>query len=147
MGTTHTGTCPCGGIRFTVTGAPELVGYCHCKSCKAWSGDPIHAFTIWSIQDVTLTDGEEHLATFHESPESLSHRKFCSKCGGHVMIHHPDLGVYDVFPEVIPTFEFKPTMHINYASTTLRVVDGLPKFRDFPKEYSQFGGTGETMAE
>ena len=39
---------------------------------------------------------------------------------------------------------FKPGVHVNYAETVLRMKDGLPKLKDFPKE---FGGSGESVPE
>jgi len=29
-----------------VTGSPEAMGYCHCGSCRSWSGGPVNAFTL-----------------------------------------------------------------------------------------------------
>ncbi len=39
---------------------------------------------------------------------------------------------------------YKPTMHVNYSEKVLAVRDGLPKFKDFPKD---FGGSGEMVPE
>ena len=50
----------------------------------------------------------------------------------------------DVYAATIPTLEFVPGVHVNYAETVLPMKDGLPKLKDFPKE---FGGSGETMPE
>jgi hypothetical protein len=44
----------------------------------------------------------------------------------------------------IPTPDFKPGVHVNYAETVLPMKDGLPRFKDFPKE---FGGSGEMASE
>jgi hypothetical protein len=44
----------------------------------------------------------------------------------------------------LPTLDFKPAVHVNYAETVLPIRDGLPKLKDFPKE---FGGSGEAIAE
>ncbi len=60
------------------------------------------------------------------------------------MANHPPLGLVDVYAATIPTLEFVPGVHVNYAETVLPMKDGLPKLRDFPKE---FGGSGETMPE
>jgi len=60
------------------------------------------------------------------------------------MIKHPEYGIYDVFSATIPTLQFAPTLHVNYAETVLPIRDGLPKFRDFPVE---FGGSGELIDE
>jgi hypothetical protein len=118
------------------------MGYCHCRSCRSWSGGPVNAFTLWAPDAVKVTAGAEHLATYQQSP--LSQRRYCTKCGGHLMTSHPTLGVIDVFSATLPTLDFKPGLHINYAETVLPMKDGLPKLRDFPAD---FGGSGETVAE
>lgn len=33
MNNIHKGTCFCGAVEFEVTGAPEVMGYCHCGDC------------------------------------------------------------------------------------------------------------------
>jgi hypothetical protein len=60
------------------------------------------------------------------------------------MVNHPPVGTVDVFAATLPALEFSPGLHVNYAETVLPLRDGLPKLRDFPKE---FGGSGEVMAE
>ena len=87
-------------------------------------------------------EGPGSLATYAKTPGS--ERKFCTKCGGHVMTNHPGLGLVDVFAATIPTLKFAPGVHVNYAETVLRMKDGLPKMKDFPKE---FGGSGDVVAE
>ena len=74
----------------------------------------------------------------------MSVRRFCTECGGHLMIDHPTLGLADVRAAILPSVAFRPSVHLNYASTVLPVRDGLPKLRDFPIE---IGGSGEAMAE
>jgi hypothetical protein len=60
------------------------------------------------------------------------------------MTNHPPLGLVDVFAATQPTLNFAPGLHVNYAETVLPMRDGLPKLKDFPKE---FGGSGEQIAE
>lgn len=140
MANKHHGACFCGAVEIEVTGEPQGMGYCHCRSCRSWSGGPINAFSLWKPADVKVTKGA--LAMFAKSPGS--ERSFCAKCGGHVLTNHPGLGLVDVFAATIPTLAFKPGVHVNYAETVLHMKDGLPKFRDFPKE---FGGSGDAMPE
>jgi hypothetical protein len=140
--TVHQGACFCGAVTIEVSGDPQGMGYCHCRSCRSWSGGPVNAFTLWRPQDVRVTSGEEHVATFAGSP--MSERQFCRKCGGHLMTRHPPLGLVDVFAATVPTLPFVPGVHVNYAETVLPMRDGLPKLRDFP---SELGGSGEMMAE
>ena len=139
---THIGHCFCGTVEVTVTGAPAAMGYCHCRSCRSWSGGPVNAFSLWKPEAVKVTAGAEHLATFAKT--KMSERRYCRRCGGHLMANHPPLGLVDVFTATLPTLEFKPAVHVNYQETVLPMRDGLPKLRDFPKE---FGGSGEMMAE
>src|SRR5262249_12327993 len=61
-----------------------------------------------------------------------------------VFVGHPALGMTDVPAGSIRGFTFKPTLHVNYGEKVMNVRDGLPKFKDFPKD---FGGSGETLAE
>jgi hypothetical protein len=139
---THKGSCFCGAVTVEVTGSPEAMGYCHCTSCRTWSGGPVNAFTLWKPDAVKVTSGGQHVATFAKNPQS--HRKYCSKCGGHVMTDHPTFGLVDVFASTIPSVEFKPGVHVNYGETVLRMRDGLPKLKDFPAE---LGGSGQAVAE
>jgi hypothetical protein len=138
----HLGSCFCGAVKLVARGAPEGMGYCHCRSCRSWSGGPVNAFSLWKPEAVEIKSGAEHIATFQKTP--LSERKYCSKCGGHLMTNHPTFGLVDVFAATIPTLDFKPGVHVNYSETVLRMRDGLPKLKDFPAE---LGGSGEAVAE
>ncbi|MDR6533442.1 hypothetical protein J2800_004204 [Caulobacter rhizosphaerae] len=139
---TYVGSCFCGTVQLAVDGEPEGMGYCHCRSCRAWSGGPVNAFSLWKPEAVRITSGSDELATYQKT--AFSQRRYCAKCGGHLMTDHPTLGLVDVFAATLPTLVFAPGVHINYADTVLPMRDGLPKLKDFPAE---FGGSGETMAE
>ena len=138
----HRGSCFCGAVQFTVIGEPVAAGYCHCESCRHWSASPVNAFTLWQPQAVTVTRGSENILTYHKTEQS--YRKSCRVCGGHLFTHHPGWDLTDVYVAVIPRFGFKPRVHVNYQETKLRISDGLPKFRDVPKE---MGGSGVTLDE
>ena len=136
------GKCFCGAVAIEVSGSPEAMGYCHCSSCRSWSGGPVNAFSLWKPEAVRITAGAENVAMFQKS--KLSQRQYCAKCGGHLMTNHPPLGLVDVFAATIPDLAFKPGVHVNYAETVLPMPDGLPKLKDFP---SEFGGSGEMVAD
>lgn len=91
---------------------------------------------------VEIVSGAENVATYQKTP--LSERQYCRQCGGHLLTNHRPLGLVDVFAATIPTLDFVPAVHVNYAETVLPMRDGLPKLRDFPAE---LGGSGETVAE
>ncbi len=144
MNKQHDGNCFCGAVQIRVSGEPDAMSYCHCTSCRSWSGSPVGTSTLWKADSVEIVAGEEHINTFQKTPESISYRQYCARCGGHLMINHPDFGLTDVFAATIPTLEFAPTIHVNYLEAVLPMSDGLPKYEDFP---SEFGGSGKLVSE
>ncbi|MEX1317439.1 MAG: GFA family protein [Synechococcaceae cyanobacterium] len=144
MTTVHQGACYCGSVQIEVSGEPEIMGFCHCRSCRAWSASPVHASAMWKPESVRIVAGREHLRTFHKTPESHSHRQFCGRCGGHLMVAAPEWGLIDVSPAILPSLRFIPVGHANYSESILPMKDGLPKYRDFPEE---LGESGELMPD
>ena len=139
---TYKADCFCGAVELEVTGKPVFAGYCHCSDCQAWSAAPINAFSLWKSDSVRITRGETDIATFHKTENS--YRKFCKQCGGHLMTEHPRMRLIDVYANLLQGYTQEPTLHANYASKTLSVRDGLPKFADLPAD---LGGSGETLPD
>jgi hypothetical protein len=74
---THMGRCFCCGVQLEVTGEPEAMGYCHCRSCRSWSGGPVNAFSLWKPEAVGITSGAEHITSFQKT--QLSERQSCAQ--------------------------------------------------------------------
>lgn len=138
----HKGNCFCGAVQFGVTGDPAGMGYCHCSSCRHWSAGPVNAFTLWKLDQLKITAGENNIGTYNKTPNSS--RKWCKTCGGHLFTEHPQWGLVDVYAAMLPSLDFKPGVHVNYSETVLRIQDGLPHLKDFPAE---LGGTGAAVPE
>jgi hypothetical protein len=138
----HEASCFCGKVAFTVSGEPKGMGYCHCGDCRSWAAAPINAFTLWTPDSVKVTKGADQIGVFEKTPRSK--RKFCKSCGGHLMTDHPHWQLIDVYAAMIPSFQFKPGVHVHYQQTVLPMRDGLPKMRDLPKE---MGGSGTVLPE
>jgi hypothetical protein len=138
----HTGQCFCGSVAFQLRGKPEAMGYCHCSSCRRWSAGPVNAFTLWRPSAVAITRGADLLLSFQKSENSV--RRWCGRCGGHVLTEHPKWELTDVYAAVIDGLEFSPMLHVNYGERVLAMRDGLPKQKDFP---SELGGSGQLVAE
>jgi hypothetical protein len=68
--------------------------------------------------------GAEQVTTFQKT--KFSQRQYCSKCGGHLTVNHPTIGLVDVFAATIPTLPFTPAVHINYSETVLRCGTACP---------------------
>jgi hypothetical protein len=139
---THQGSCFCGAVRFEVSGQPAAAGYCHCISCRHWSAGPVNAFTLWKPDALKVTHGAESIGSYHKTP--ISHRKWCTQCGGHMFTDHPTMGLVDIYAAMLPSLSFEPGVHVNYQEAVLHIRDGKPKFKDIP---SEMGGSGVTLPE
>ena len=137
----YDGQCFCGAVRFSVSGEPAAMGFCHCESCRTWSAGPVNAFTLWPEGSVTVTAGAERIGSYAKTPRSL--RKWCTACGGHLVTEHPHWKLTDVYAALLPADAFKPGVHVNYQETRLPMKDGLPKLKDLPAE---MGGSGVALA-
>jgi hypothetical protein len=102
MAEKHTGQCYCGAVEIEMRGDPLEMGYCHCENCRHYSAAPVSAFTLWKKEDVRVTKGEEFLGRFKSS--DISERGYCTKCGGHIIVEHPTLGLMDVASELSEIF-------------------------------------------
>lgn len=140
--TTHNGSCFCGSVQFELRGAPAVMGYCHCDSCREWSAGPVNAFTLWKPANIEIIAGREYIASFSKTPRS--NRQWCRNCGGHLFIEHPDMGLTDVAVAVIEDLTFDPVFHVNYQESVLRIHDGITKFKDMPTDA---GGSGVELTE
>jgi len=70
-----------------------------------------------------------------------SSKRYCTKCGGHISVDHPTLGLVDVRIRALRHFPFKPKVHFNYEETVLPMRDGLPNLKHFPAAIDRSGGT------
>lgn len=74
-----TGSCLCGGVHYTVTGALRPVIACHCTQCRKTSGHYVAATQV-ARSDLTI---EGETLVWYRSSEIAS-RGFCSRCGGNL---------------------------------------------------------------
>ncbi len=144
----YQGSCFCGAVKFTLTGQPEAMAYCHCDSCRHWSAGPVSAFTLWKPDAIRIVQGADNIGVFDKNPLTdekgvVSQRQWCKSCGGHLFTDHPSMGLVDVPAVVIKGLNFEPGFHVHYQETLHHMHDDLPKFRDLPKEA---GGSGDELA-
>lgn len=72
----YRGGCLCGRIRFVAAGAPLLVGWCHCASCRRQTGAPAACYADFAADRIRFTTAPERYAS---SPGVF--RAFCGACG------------------------------------------------------------------
>ena len=139
---TYSSGCFCGAVQVEIQGDPAVQAFCHCGSCRGWLGAPIHAAALWPTPTVNVVKGADKLGVFKKT--EASHRHFCTSCGSPVLVRHPTLGMTDVPAGLVAGLAYQPTLHVNYGEKVLPMRDGLPKFKDFPKD---FGGSGDMLPD
>ena len=89
---THTGSCLCGAVAFTVAGDLPPPEACHCTKCRKQSG---HYFASTDVPKSALqVTGGEHVSWFMSS--DTVRRGFCSTCGSSLFwepLHRDWIGV------------------------------------------------------
>ncbi len=126
--THYAGGCFCGAVRYEVSGAPRVVCYCHCESCRRAAGSPVVAWATFGRSRFHVTRGS--LAEFNSSPRVV--RGFCARCGSCLTYSHEGRAAeIDVtLATLAAAAEFAPTMHVWVADKLpwVSIDDGLPQF-------------------
>lgn len=112
MATSHTGHCLCGEIRFTATGVPSWVSYCHCESCRRHTGSPVTCFVNYASNDVAFVSAP---AVYRSS--AGVRRSFCSRCGTPIAYETDKRpGEIDIYLNAFDyPAAFKPESHAFFA--------------------------------
>jgi len=132
MTTSLTGRCLCGGVRFELTAAPIVAGYCHCTRCQRRTGTGSSVQARVDGDALTLRDGEE-LLTWWRHPDGGFEKGFCATCGGHMFSRNPDdhaqltirMSAFDADPGIRPSYR----MFVAYAAPWEPIPDdGIPRY-------------------
>lgn len=75
-----TGSCLCGGVKFSVAAFTRPVVACHCSQCRKTAGHYVAA-TKANNSDLTIVSDET--LTWYRSSEEAE-RGFCNRCGGNL---------------------------------------------------------------
>ena len=75
----HTGSCLCGGVRYSVHAPLAPIQLCHCRQCRKAQGSAFAANIPVARADFRLDTGAELLGRYESSPGK--HRVFCVRCG------------------------------------------------------------------
>ena len=130
----YAGGCLCGVTRYTVTGDPVRVLYCHCSDGKKQTSAPYSVIASYAKEQVTL-ESSEFLKTHHSVGDSGGEvkRSFCGQCGS------PIFSQIEALPDVViikaGSFDdaswLKPTMEI-YTKDKLDCAQIDPSIDSFP---------------
>lgn len=124
---------------------------CHCKNCRHFNAASPVAVVGYpdNGQAVKVLEGEEFIKAAKRTAEQEKmnssegfSRNFCCQCGSGLWNKINGKALM-VFAGNIEKFPFNTTAHVNYENATLRIKDGVVKYKAFPPPY----GSGEVAEE
>ncbi|MBM3647690.1 MAG: GFA family protein [Alphaproteobacteria bacterium] len=83
-----TGSCLCGAVAYQADAAIRGIVHCHCRTCRKTHGAAFSSVTAVPRQAFRWTGGQELLTAVESSPGKF--RRFCSRCGSHLMAERVD---------------------------------------------------------
>jgi hypothetical protein len=106
-----TGSCLCGSVAYEVNGPIGPIALCHCQTCRKTHGSAFSAAAPVAASTFRFTRGEELLNQYESSPGKF--RKFCSRCGSHIVAARPAQGYVLLRLGCLDTeIEERPRAHI-----------------------------------
>lgn len=135
-GTTFTGGCLCGSVRFEAHGTPENSLLCHCRMCQRASGAPVTGLVFMTAENITVTKGQTRAVPF--SPRTWRH--ICEACASPVFFTRagrPNRRAIYVGALDDPGW-FRPAMHVCVSSAMpwLDIRDDVPRYNEKPPQMS-----------
>ncbi len=119
------GACLCGAVRFTASGEPRGIYWCHCQSCRKHTGAPVAVFVAFKRDSYRVTHGE---ITKFDSTPGKTRRGFCAKCGSTLTceslsepaVTHFHVGAFQQAAQLRPTKHYfveerMPWLHTGYV--------------------------------
>jgi hypothetical protein len=127
-----TGQCHCGGVKYTVSGAPQNVRICHCRGCQQLTGSAFFARALFHRKAISFCGS---VNSYQSSPDLT--RQFCSACGSLLFAYRSSAP--DMLAVTLGTLDnssaYQPECHIWIESKVnwLLLSDELPKYAHWPQ--------------
>ena len=142
-GTTITGGCLCGAVRYESTGEPILAGHCQCADCRKLSGTGHTSVVAVPEQTLTVTGKVTRYNTTGDSG-GMVRRIFCPTCGT------PLYGLVEAMPGTVmlrasslddpEVFEPQMVIFTSRAASWDHMDPALPAFPEMPPRDSPSRG-------
>ncbi len=121
------GKCLCGAVTYTAREVDKHVHACHCSMCRGWTGGPMLAASVGSIE----FDGEEHIKRYQSS--EWAERGFCSRCGSSLFYYLKPQDMY-----IVATGTFDDAEQFKLEGEIY--VDEKPSGYDFAGDHPRMTG-------
>ncbi len=76
----HKGGCLCGAVRYEISGAPIMSGFCHCQMCQKLSGAG-HSFGMMIQESAFRANGATKGYAWTADSGNKVTTEFCPTCG------------------------------------------------------------------
>lgn len=123
----HGGSCHCGAVRFTASGALRGVIYCHCSQCRKQTGLYYAATNV--AEEKLSVEGADKITWYRASPHAM--RGFCSTCGSALFWKGNGSDEISIMAGALDQPSgLTPEAHIFVADKGdfYEIADGLPQF-------------------
>lgn len=131
-----TGSCLCGAVAYEANASLERIVHCHCQTCRKTHGSAFSSVTAVPREKFRWTRGHDRLGAIESSPGKF--RRFCTRCGSHVMAERVAqpvvllrLGCLDT-PVTVHELEGRPQVHI-WRSDAAPWYDPKQQFPEKPE--------------
>ncbi len=132
---TYTGSCLCGGIRFSIQGEIGPIQVCHCTQCRKAQGTALVTNVPVASDAFRLAQGADLLSTYESSPGKQ--RVFCKTCGAPIFSQRDGLpGVLRIRLGLINEDIDAPLQahfHTGSKANWWPICDDLPQFEAGPE--------------
>jgi hypothetical protein len=133
-GATH-GSCLCGAVAFSVSGAPARWMQCHCSRCRRGRSAAHGSNTFYPVDQFAWRSGRELVRSYKVPEAERFTVSFCTRCGGGAPVERPGVP-FMLVPAALFDGELdaRPQAHIHVASRASWYVvnDDLPQFPELP---------------
>ncbi|WFD31142.1 hypothetical protein MSPP1_002176 [Malassezia sp. CBS 17886] len=126
----YTGSCLCGGVKYSVFGDLEPVQLCYCGKCRKSNGAVFASNVPVPAASFRVDSGGNLITMFESSPGKQ--RKFCKQCGSPLFISSDAspgvlrlrMGLIDEDARTAPAFHFYTASKPNWWT----IEGDLPRY-------------------
>jgi hypothetical protein len=123
------GSCLCGGVRFSVAGTLAPVVACHCVQCRKTSGHHVAATRARNTQIEMISS--ETLTWYRSS--DMAERGFCGRCGGNLfwrMVNGERTSIMAGTLDAPTGLAMESHIYVADAGDYYTIADGLPTYEE-----------------
>jgi hypothetical protein len=129
------GSCLCGGVTFSVSGAPARWYQCHCSRCRRGRSAAHGSNAFYAASQFAWRTGRELVRSYRPPEAERFTVSFCVRCGGGAPVERDNVP-FVLVPVSLLDGEpgGRPQAHIHVASKApwYTFSDELPQFAELP---------------